>query len=159
MSGANAKRSLARSENGSVVTEFALLAPLFLTLVIGILQVSVYMQNYNAVRSAVSDSARHVVVEYQKSNEITDDQIRSVIRGVAVNPPYMLDTDRLDIQVSRAGTSRVAGATEIDVDLAYQLEDWLPFVEIPGTRLTYSRPIFVVESGGGGGGEGGEGGG
>lgn len=138
-----ALRAIAKDTKGGAIVEFALLAPIFLTMMLGILQVGVYLQNLNAVQSLASDGARYVMVEYQKENALTDEQIRSVILGEAVNAPYMLESDRLRIDVDRSGTSRVSGAQEIDITLTYRLSDFLP-IDLPLTSITYSRPVFVV---------------
>lgn len=141
-------RAIAKDTKGGAVVEFALLAPIFFTMMLGILQVGIYLQNLNAVQSLASDGARFVMVEYQKDNALSDEQIRSVILGEAVNAPYMLDTDRLDITVDRSGTSRVSGATEIDIALTYTLSDFLP-IELPLTEINYTRPVWVIPPGGG----------
>lgn len=137
-------RRLRQDRTAAVVIEFALLAPLVITMMIGVFHTAVYMQNYNAIRSLASDSARYTMVEYQKGNELTNEQIREVLIASAIHSPYMLDSDRLNIAVRTLPASRVTGAQEIDIDITYTLEDWLPFVELPFTQLTYSRPIFVV---------------
>ena len=137
-------RALRSNNKGAAAVEFALLAPVFFMLFLGVLQVAVYLQNYNAVQSLASDGARYVLVEYQKNNSLTDTQIKQVVRGEAVNVPYMLDTDRLNITVDRSGTSRITGATEIDIELEYELSDWIPGVDLPLSKIKYSRPVFVV---------------
>ena len=136
--------NLFRDRRGASAVEFALLAPVFFTMFIGVFQVSVYLQNYNAVRSLASDAVRIVTVEYQKDNNLTPDQIESIVLGMAVNAPYLLDTDRITIDVQQEGTSRVNGATEFDIDITYAEEDWLPFVDLPDLTMQYTRPIFVV---------------
>lgn len=135
---------LASDRTASMAVEFALLAPVFFTMFIGLFQVSVYLQNYNAIRSLASDAVRVVTVEYQKDNALSPAQIESIMLGMAVNAPYMLDTDRVTIAVVQEGTSRVNGATEFDIDITYAEEDWLPFVDLPDLTLQYTRPIFVV---------------
>nr|WP_298927958.1 TadE/TadG family type IV pilus assembly protein [uncultured Erythrobacter sp.] len=136
-------RALAKDRKGSAVIEFALLAPMFFLLLIGVLQVGVYLQNYNAVQSLASDGARYVMIEYQKDNTLSDEQIRTVLLGEAVNAPYMLDTDRLRISVDRSGASRVGGAIEIDITLSYAMSDFVP-IDLPGGTITYTRPVWVV---------------
>ena len=136
-------RAIAKDGKGAAVVEFALLAPIFFTMLLGIMQVGVYLQNLNAVQSLASDGARYVMVEYQKDNTLSDEQIRQVLLGEAVNAPYMLDTDRLTVAVDRTGTSRVTGATEIDITLTYTLSDFLP-IQLPLSTITYSRPVWVV---------------
>lgn len=130
-----------------MAVEFALLAPILITLMVGVFQMGVYMQNYNAIRSLTSDVARYTMIEYQKGNEVDNEQIRSVMLAGAVNAPYLLDSDRLEIDITTAGTSRVTDAKEINVEVSYTLEDWLPFADLPDLTLTYDRPIFVVEAG------------
>ncbi len=137
---------LIADRTGAMAVEFALLAPLLFTMMIGIFQVGVFMQNYNAVRSLASDTGRYVMVEYQKGNNVNDTDIQSVARSFAVNAPYLLDTNRLTVTATTQGTSRITGAKEISVNFNYQLEDFLPFVTLPGTNVTYSRPIFVVNN-------------
>ncbi|MBV7267025.1 TadE/TadG family type IV pilus assembly protein [Erythrobacter ani] len=128
---------------GATAVEFGLLAPIFFLMLLGVIQTGVYLQNYNAVQSLASDGARYVMIEYQKNNALTDEQIRSVLLGEAVNAPYLLDTDRLNITVDRTGTSRLSGATEIDITLDYTLNDFVP-IDMPGTTINYSRPVWVV---------------
>ncbi len=70
---------------GAAATEFALLAPLFIMMIFGIMQVGLWLQNYNAVQSIASDGARYVMIEYQKENNLTDEQIRLVLLGQATN--------------------------------------------------------------------------
>jgi len=137
-------RTLPSDTQGGPLIEFALLAPIFILALIGVLQLAVYLQNYNAVRSVTSDGARYVMVEYQKNNTVTDEQIRSVVLGLAVNAPYLLDTDRLSIDIDRSGTSRISGATEIDIDVSYTPPDYLPQAGIQAFTVSYSRPVFVV---------------
>jgi Flp pilus assembly protein TadG len=137
-------RRVMRDNTASMAVEFALLAPVFLTMFVGLFQVSVYLQNYNAVRSLASDAVRVVTVEYQKDNVLSEEQIESIMLGMAVNAPYLLKTDQIAIEVTQEGTSRVNGATEFTVNITYLEQDWLPFVDLPDLTLEYQRPIFVV---------------
>lgn len=137
--------TLRRSQGGAAVIEFALLAPLFFIMLFGVLQTGIYLQNYNAVQSVASDAARHVMIEFQKDNALSDEQIRSVILGMATNSPYLLDTDRIDIDVDRSGASRVTDAIEIDVRVRYTLSDFIPGVELPLSVIDYSRSVWVVD--------------
>ncbi len=137
--------ALLRARDGAVIVEFALLAPVILVLMIGVFHVAVYVQNYNAVRSVVSDAGRHVMVQYQKDNTLAESEIHSVMLSIATSSPYLLDTDRLEIDVDREATSRVSGTIEFDIDVVYDMQDWLPFVDLPTLQLSYSRPVFVVQ--------------
>ena len=52
-----------------------------IVMMVGVFQVAVWMQNYNAVRSVVSDTVRFVTVEFQKKNQLTDAQIDAILRS------------------------------------------------------------------------------
>ncbi|MFN4114519.1 MAG: TadE/TadG family type IV pilus assembly protein [Sphingomonadaceae bacterium] len=135
---------LLRARQGSVIVEFALLAPVILILMVGVFQVAFYVQNYNALRSVVSDTARFVTVEYQKENDLSAEEIHAVLLSLATASPYLLDTDRIEIAVQQAGTSRVTGAIEYTIDVTYTLSDFVPYIDLGPPTLTYSRPVFVV---------------
>ncbi|WP_324260224.1 TadE/TadG family type IV pilus assembly protein [Altererythrobacter sp. H2] len=137
-------RQLLRARGGSVIIEFALLAPVMFMLMFGVFQVAIYVQNYNAVRSVVSDTARFVAVEYQKGNDLAPLEIHAVMVSIATAAPYMLDSDRLEIDIQPVVTSRVAGANEFSIDVDYTLESFLPFADLGAATLTYERPVFVV---------------
>lgn len=120
------------------------MAPLFLIMLFGVLHVGVHLQNYNAVQSLASDGARYAMIEYQKNNQLTDEQLESVMLGLATSSPYLLDSDRIDIDADRSGASRVDGAIEIDLNISYTLIDLIPGIELPLTVVRYSRSVWVV---------------
>ncbi len=139
-------RHLLRDRSGAIAIEFALLGPLLITMIFGVFQTGIYLQNYNAVRSLASDAGRLVMIESQRGNDIANQDIQSVVRGIAVNAPYLLNTDRLQVTATTQATSRVTGAKEISVQIDYTPSDILPFVDLPATTISYSRPIFVVDA-------------
>ena len=138
------RTSLWRDSNAASTIEFAIIMPVFLMFLFGVLQAGVLLQNYNAVKSISYDAGRLIMVEYQKNNELSDDQIRGLVLARAVNAPYYLETDRLTINIDSTGTSRVSGATEVDVEIQYTPESFVPGLEVPFSTVTYSRPVFVV---------------
>ena len=139
---------LGTDRSGAIAIEFALLGPLLLTMMFGVFQSGIYQQNYNAVRSLGSDAGRVVMIEFQKGNDMANQDIQSVIRGIAVNAPYLLNPDRLQVTTTTQANSQVTGAKEIDVQINYTPGDILPFVDLPATTISYSRPIFVVDADG-----------
>lgn len=138
------KTNVIRDNRAAAAVEFALLAPIFLIMLFGVLQTGIYLQNYNAVQSLASDGARYAMIEYQKDNQLTDQQLQNVMLGMATNAPYLLDTDRVDITVDRSGTSRVDGAVEIDLNISYTLFSFIPGLELPLSVIRYSRSVWVV---------------
>lgn len=136
---------LRHNSRGAVLVEFAFLAPVIIMAMIGVFHVAIYMQNYNSLRSVASDTARRIMIEYQKENEVSATEIRAIARSIAVSAPYLLETDQLSINVSEEGTSRVEGATEFTIDLSYRGETFMPGTDFDALQMNYERPIFVVE--------------
>ena len=137
--------SLRRDSTGGALVEFALLAPVFIAMMMGVVQVGTYMQNYSAVRSLASDAARFAAVEYQKNNNLTTTQLAADIGAMGVTTPYNLNPDRLTVTVEEV-TSRVNGAHEYDMNLAYDVPSFLSGIGFSDFTLNYSRPLFVIDN-------------
>src|SRR5690349_8040961 len=58
-------RKVWSDQRGGAMVEFALLAPLFLVMFIGVLQAGMALQAYNSVRRVSSETVRDVSVQYQ----------------------------------------------------------------------------------------------
>jgi len=137
--------SLRADTNGASAVEFALIGPAFITMFMGVMQVGVGMQNYNALRSISADTARYAVVNYQKSNLLTAIQLQDYATNIAKAPPYGLEVSpRFTVFVSSPVTQRVTGATEFQIRVTYQVRTWLGIIGIGEIPLTYTRPIFVL---------------
>ena len=138
-------RRLAASERGSSVVEFALLAPVFLGLMLGVVEVGLYMQNHNAVRSLASDAARLAAVEYQKNNALSGATLASNIEAMGVASPYNLNDNQLTVTVTEVSPARVNGAREFDLDISYALPDVIHGITLDNFTIDYSRPLFVLD--------------
>jgi Flp pilus assembly protein TadG len=136
--------SLRRDSDGSVVVEFAIVGPILITMLMGVLQIGVGMQNYNALRGISADVARYAVVNYQTKNKLTTSQLQAYATGIASAPPYGLVRSRFQATVSTATTQRVTGATEYTVLMTYRVPTVLEIVGIGEIPLSYSRPVFVL---------------
>lgn len=128
---------------GSVLVEFALLAPVIIALLIGVVQVGLHVQNSNAVRNLASDGARMATVAYQRGNQLTAEQIGIMIRSEGVGGKYNLDTDRLEINVTQP-TSRIGGVREMRIQITYDPPNFLSFAGVNALRLSYERPVFLL---------------
>lgn len=137
---------LGRENRGAVMVEFAILGPLLILAVLGVYQVGVGMQAYNALRSVVSETGRQAAVNYQKSNELDKAQIQDVAEGLAIAAPYNLDPNRLEVSVDDAETQRVAGARELTLSIQYSVPTLLSIMGMSDPELTQTRPIFVTEA-------------
>lgn len=135
-----------RNQDGAIAVEFALLAPLFLLMFMGVLQVGIALQNYNALRGLSADTARYAMVQYQTGNKVSASQLEVWAENRALGAPYLLDRNRVNAIVTTPGTQRVAGATELQVTVSYQLDSFLEFADITLPFVTYTRPIFLLNS-------------
>jgi Flp pilus assembly protein TadG len=61
-------RALCQDQRGAVAIEFALIGPAFIALLLGVLQIGVALQSYNAIRNVSADIARDVTVPYPHDN-------------------------------------------------------------------------------------------
>ncbi len=136
---------ITRDENGAIAVEFALLAPIFLLLLVGVLQVGMAMQNYNALRGLSADVARYAMVQYQTGNELSNSQLETWAENQALGAPYLLDQNRINATITNAATQRVSGATELQVVVSYQLDSFLGFAGIEFPFVTYTRPVFLLD--------------
>jgi Flp pilus assembly protein TadG len=135
---------LRASTDGSVIVEFALLAPLLIGMFMGVLQVGIGMQNYNALRGASADVARYAVINYQTNNRLTTSQLQDYANGVATQAPYGLTRSRFTVTIATATTQRVTGAVEYTMSMRYTVPTMLSLLGVSEIPLTYQRPIFVI---------------
>lgn len=134
-----------RDESGAALIEFALLLPIILGTFLGVMQVGLSMQAYNALRGISADASRVAVVEYQKENQLTVAQIETITEGVAADMPYGLVPERFETHVTRPATQRVADAIEYHIEVSYTVPTLLPFLGVDHIPMSYTRPIFVLD--------------
>lgn len=135
--------ALRRDCRGAAIVEFAILAPIVLALFLGVLQVGLAMQKYNAVRTFSADFSRFAMVQYASGNRLSNTQLRSYANSMASGTPYLLEDGRLSVTVRDAEVQRVAGAKELTLDITYQLPSLFPTMGIYTPEISYSRPMFV----------------
>ncbi len=143
MIGAQIIQRLWRDRQGSTIIEFAILAPVIFSLMLGVLQVGLQMHAYNAVRSVVTDTARFTTVEYQKDNEITAEQVESRAIAYAVNPPYGLNVDNLTVLVTQPA-STITGTKRFNIQVSYVPQGLLGFIGVGAPTITVNRPVYVA---------------
>ena len=136
-------KSLQVNARGAATIEFAIIGPALITLMLGVFQIGVGMQAYNALRSVAMDTARYAVVEYQKDNSLSDDAISTWARDRAVAAPYLLANDSIAISTTTPGTQRVTGASERTLSIRYTIPTYLSIIGLDSFDISYSRSIFV----------------
>lgn len=137
---------LAKSQRGSAIVEFAFLAPVICGLLLGVLQVGSSMHSYNALRGLSSDVERYAVVNYQNKNKLSNSQLTSYARSIAISAPYDLKDANFKVDLVTAGTQRVTGATELTFTATYTVESVLRVIGIPAFDINFTRSIFLLNS-------------
>lgn len=138
-------RLLRGDRSGSAIVEFGILAPAIVTLLLGVVQVGMWMQTYNALRSVAAESGRYVAVEYQKTNRISNVRMALWARNRAISD-YMFEGSQLSTSVVDASTQSIAGVTEKTLTLNYTMDSFMDIVGIDDIPVSFSRPIFVKAS-------------
>jgi Flp pilus assembly protein TadG len=138
-------RPLVRDHAGSALVEFGLLAPVFIGMLIGVVQIGTYMQNYEAVRSLASDASRFAAVEYQKNNDLSTTTMQADIAAMAAASPYFLNSDFLTVDVE-AATSDVNGAKKFNLTIDYNAPSFISGIGFNPLTHTYSRPLYVIDN-------------
>lgn len=144
MSGGGHLRRLAQDDTGAMIIEFAILGPAFIVMLLGVLQVGMAMQNYNALRNISADVARYAMVQRQGGNNLTNTQLHNLAVSIAQSPTYLLNRTRVNASVTTAPNQRIIGADELTVTVTYQVDSLLGFAGIDGPYITHTRPIFLI---------------
>jgi Flp pilus assembly protein TadG len=136
--------NLLRRTDGSVAIEFAILAPVLITMLFGVLQIGLGMQQYNALRSIAAETARYAAVERQKGVAYNATDVANRARTIATGAPYGLLGTRLTTSAPTATTQRVTGATEYTLTITYNTPTFLGIMGMSDIPITFTRPVFVV---------------
>ena len=136
--------SLKDDRRGTAIVEFGLLGGFFIALLVGVLQIGLALQAYNAMRSVSADVARYATVQYQTDNTISNEQIEDFAIARATRAPYLMNSQDVTITAVNAADQRVAGAREITLTVEYQVPTIMGLFNWVSPILTFSRPIFVI---------------
>lgn len=143
-------QDLGRDSAGSVAIEFALIGPTMLAMLLGVLQIGIGMQNYNALRSVSAEVARYAVTNAQdaaaQSNMTlrdTNEELEDYAADIATDTPYGLQANKLTVTITSVPT-RVDGASERRILLQYNIPSVLGVIGIDSIPITYSRPVFIA---------------
>ncbi len=130
------------NKEGVSAVEFALVAPIFLALVFGIICFSTLMSTYNGVQQLVAEAARAAVAGISDTER---DQIARDFVGANASGYPFIDPAKLQVTT----TSNAASAT-FQVAVSYDMSD--SFVYRFGDLLPLPQPVFqrssVIQRGG-----------
>lgn len=139
-------RRLIRQDRGAAMVEFALLAPVLIVMMLGVLQVGLTMQNYNAVRNVSADIARYAMIQYTDGHPMTNAAVISQTQAVAEASPYLLSSSRLTVDATDVATPQVTGTSEKTLTITYQIPTILDSFGLRGPEISYSRSLIVTPS-------------
>ena len=137
---------LRRNQSGSTIVEFALLAPVLITMMAGVFQVGVLVQNYNAMRSVGADIARHTMIQFTIGQPMTNDAMQDYTKSVAEAAPYFMSDSRLDVAVASVASPQVANTIEKTLTITYRAPSLVEGLGLRAPAISYSRPIIVTNS-------------
>jgi Flp pilus assembly protein TadG len=139
-------RCLKREEQGAVIVEFALLAPVLIAMMLGILQIGLTVQNYSAVRNVSADVARYAMIQYINGHPMTEDSIETQAQTMATGAPYLLSPNRLTVDAQPVTTPQVTGTTEKTLTITYRIPTIVDSFGLHGPQISYSRSLIVSPS-------------
>ncbi len=128
---------------GSAVVEFALLAPVIVVLMLGSLQMGMWMHGHNALRSLASETARHATIQYQKGSRIDNIAMANWARNRAASSAYGFQIANVSTSVIDDGTQTITGVTRKNLTLNYRMPSIMKIAGLGTIELTFTRPIFV----------------
>jgi len=140
----NLLRRLRADQDGATAVEFGLLGAFMIALILGVLQIGISMQQYNALRAIAAEASRYAVVQYQARNELSPEQIRYQTRVMALAPPYNMPAEGLLITMTQEDESRVDGTVEMKIQIRSQVRSILGFIGMRDYYMNYERPIFLI---------------
>lgn len=132
-----------KDEDGSTIVEAAILLPLIITMLVGVFQAGTYLQAQNAVRSLSGEMSRYMAIEAQKNNYLTNEQIEVKAYSLAVTAPYMLQSSDLEVYVNDEETQSMDRVRKVDVNLVYEVPNYIGIIDIPILTLDYTRSVFL----------------
>ena len=128
-------RSVARDTAGASAVEFAIIAPVLLALILGVVQLGVLFQARAGLRHAVAEGARLAAI-YPIP---TDAEIIAKVR----DRQFGLDPALMSNPTVVRGVS--SGASYIDVAVTYTVTPNLLLFRAPAVTLTDSRRAYLAD--------------
>lgn len=119
-----------RRQNGQSMVEFALVAPVLLLLVLGIVQFGIVLNNYMALTDAVRAGSRQAAVGRTAADPIGEAVDR--VRGAAGH----LDQSELDVTVTPSDPSTWQQGGDVTVEATYPYEISLLGLVVKSGQLT-----------------------
>jgi Flp pilus assembly protein TadG len=134
-------RRLARCPSGTSAVEFALVSPLMILLLFGMVAYGIYLGASHSIQEIAADAARAAVAGLDESERISLAD-RYIDRNAAAYP--FVDRSKLSLAIA----DNPADADEFTVAIRYDARDlpiWnlLPSLPLPGMTIRHSSTIRI----------------
>jgi Flp pilus assembly protein TadG len=128
-----------RGESGQALVEFALVLPLLLMLLLGILEFSRAMNYYNDLTQLAAEGARSAAVSQQPSGagDATGTQIQQQIKGQA-DSPEMKNNPSLQVCIPTSTPLTAGNPVQVTTRMDFQL---IPLVGLTKIELSGSSTM------------------
>ena len=135
-------RDPATSRRGAAVVEFALLAPLLMTVFLGMVEMSRVMMVEQVLNNAAREGARTSVLAGSTTSDV-----RTEVSHYMTNSGVPLTDPTNQISVSPDPTSATAGTSiTVSVNVPYSTVSWLPISLFMGNRTLSASVVMRKES-------------
>ena len=126
-----------KSHTGASVIEFAVLLPLLIVLIFGIIEFGMLLYNQQVITNASREGARAGIVSRPPEEELTPDEIRAIVKNYCL--PYKINIRDEDINIPPISRDPVTNWRERVVDVQYQYE----FIALPAFMTIPIGPIIL----------------
>ncbi len=120
---------------GAVLLEFALVATMFLMLLMGMLQFGIYLSTSNSLWNLSREGARFASVQRSDSKTVADNNTNIINHVTKPAPDGMLPPDinpaKLTVTITPDDATTRAKGTQVTVSLSYDMSDKL-FIPLGG---------------------------
>lgn len=130
---AGAVRSLWRCRGGATAVEFAFVGPIFLIMVLGIVEMGRAMWIKNTLQFAVEETTRYAMVNPSASTSTLETYAGTKVVGSTV----------LSSGNFSASTETVSGTTYVIITGSYAFESLVPLVPLPDITLSARSRVPV----------------
>ena len=127
---------------GQELTEFALIATVFLLFSFGVMDAGSAVYCYNAVSSTAREASRYAIVHSPTSpNPATSAQIRQVV----LNYTAGMNPDQVTVNSSWPADSNLPTKQDAQVQVTYQYQLSIPFLKAVTLNLTSTSRVLVSQ--------------
>ncbi len=125
--------NLLRDRSGSAAVDFAFAFPVLITLMLGTIQLGVYLQASGTLRHALGEGIRYAKVYPDATSTQVLDEVRSEM-------PAMSTANISKLQFVR-GTSN--GAEYGQISISYKLEPLIPLMPVPPITISETKKAYL----------------